>query len=135
MANTFSQPILATIFFRDTEVVLLDAEAWQDEDGSYFFRSTEFPFLIASADTEQDAVDQLVADAEVFYAEVGDLDRDATEAELRAASELGRRLVEGYSEWERRRKKAERARLIGRRRRQTRGNWRVRSRETAARSP
>jgi hypothetical protein len=136
MASSVREFIPATIFFRDTQVRFLDAESWQDEDGSYFFRSTEFPFLITSAETEQDAVNKLVADAESFFFEVDGLaDADeATKPELMAAAELGRRLVEGYSELERRQRKAARAKLIGRARKQMRGNF-IRSPETPDRSP
>lgn len=125
----------ATIFFRDSGVVLLDAERWIDEDGLRFFQSTEFPFLIASAEDDQEAVDHLVEAAEQFFMEVRDLEEGATVDEMRAAKEIGQRLVEGYTRLEEaRRRKALMSRLVGHVRRERRGNWRVRSRETGERS-
>src|SRR4029077_3971875 len=137
MAKLSPERIPATIFFRDTQVPLMDVETWSDEDGSFFFQRTEFPFLIASAETEQDAVNQLVGDAELFFHEVADLidADDTTDEEAFAAAEIGKRLVDGYRELERRSKRKRALSIfVGRTRREIRGNF-VRSRETPERPP
>lgn len=115
----------ATIFFRDSGVRFLDAQRWSDEDGSVFWQSTEFPFLIASGEEDQEAVNKLVCAAEEFFREVRSLGDDATRDELLAAKEIGSRLVDGYVAIDRRQQeKRERARFMGRMRREMRGNWR-----------
>ena len=115
----------ATIFFRDSGVPLLEAERWVDEDGSIFYRSSEFPFLIASAEDDQSAVNKLVESAEQFFREARDLGDDATRDELLAAKEIGSRLIDGYGAIDRREEeKRARARFKGRLRREMRGKWR-----------
>lgn len=128
--------VAATIFFRDSGIPILEAERWVDEDGSVFFRSTEFPFLIASAEDEQEAVNNLVESAEQFFREVRDLGEDATRDELLAAKEIGSRLVDGYQEIDRR-EQEKRARTLfrGRARREMRGKWRHQFQRIAGGSP
>lgn len=117
--------VAGTIFFRDSRVAILQAERWEDEDGSAVFRSSEFPFLIASGPTDQDAVNKLVESAEEFLREVRDLEEDATRDELLAAKEIGSRLLEGYEAINKRQEEKEaNARFLGRVRREMRGKWR-----------
>jgi hypothetical protein len=126
----------ATICFRDSGVHFLDAERWEDEDGSVFWRSSEFPFLIASGEDDQDAVNKLVESAEEFFREVRGLGEDATRDELLAAKEIGSRLVDGYAVISKREEeKRERARFIGKLRREMRGKWRHQFQRTGGGSP
>jgi hypothetical protein len=128
--------ITATIFFRDSGIQFLDAEKSVDEDGSVIWRSTEFPFLVASAERDQDAVNRLACSAEDFLREVKELGDDATKDELLAAREIGTRLLDGFEAIDRREaQRRARARFKGRMRREMRGKWRHQFQSIGGRSP
>lgn len=119
--------IPGTVMFSDSGVLLTEVEFWQDDDAS-FIRSTEFPFLIATGDSKQDAVNALVCNADEFVQEIHQIGLDeATKPEIEAAMELMGRFSEGFKAIEERRRKRLISIHIGRMRRAMRGVWRPQS--------
>lgn len=104
-------------------VKLTDVNYWQ-EGGDHHFQSTEFPFLIAVADSEQDAVNTLYVNVLEFMDEVVEIGpQELTEAERDAAIVLMERFKESFAveiEQIKRRQEIRRSK----RRRENRGVWR-----------